>query len=66
MEVKAMRQWSGTQLELFGAPPARTSLSAPERLKAVELLTAMLMEALSGRAKRGGSQREVSNDKDHR
>jgi len=60
-----MRQRCGTQLDLFGAPPVQTDLPEQERRKAIELLKALLTEAVSTGGKSGGARREVSDDKDH-
>jgi hypothetical protein len=43
----------------------QTDLPVQERRKAIELLKALLTEALSTGGKSGGARREVSDDKDH-
>ena len=62
-----MRQRSPAQLGLFEPPPAQINLPMMERLKAIDLLKALLAEAMSSGGAKGGadSRREGNHDKDH-
>jgi hypothetical protein len=62
-----MTRWTRTQFDLFETTPSRIELTASQRAKALELLRAMLMEAMAPTATAHDveGRREADNDEDH-
>lgn len=55
------KQWTHAQQDLFEKPPPAMRLGPAERMKAVEQLRALLMEAMASVADR----LEAGDDEDH-
>jgi len=62
-----MREWRSRQSDLFKTTTVPIELSELQRGKALELLKALLTEAIAANVEDGAvqEQREVGNDQDH-
>jgi len=59
-----MRREHAVQLELFNKPPAPALLTSTDRMRAIELLKALLTEAISRNRAKDGATNQTQGAKD--